>query len=55
MHKLYQIIKDAWYKCKNSSNSHNSNSSSSPLSIDGWTILRLISRRWDVGICTGLG
>jgi len=52
MHKLYKIIKDAWYKC--SSNSRNSNSSS-PLSVDGWIILGWISRRWDVGMWTGLG
>jgi len=25
------------------------------LGVDGWIILRWISRRWDVGICTGLG
>jgi len=25
------------------------------LGIDGWIILGLISRRWDVGIWTGLG
>jgi len=25
------------------------------LSLDGWIILRWISRRWDVGIWTGLG
>jgi len=25
------------------------------LGIDGWIILILISRRWDVGIWTGLG
>ena len=25
------------------------------LGIDGWIILQLISRRWDVGIWTGLG
>jgi len=25
------------------------------LGIDGWIILRWISRRWDVGIWTGLG
>jgi len=25
------------------------------LGVDGWIILRLISRRWDVGIWTGLG
>ena len=25
------------------------------LSVDGWIILGWISRRWDVGICTGLG
>jgi len=23
--------------------------------VDGWIILGWISRRWDVGICTGLG
>ena len=26
-----------------------------PLGIDGWIILGWISRRWDVGIWTGLG
>jgi len=25
------------------------------LGVDGWTILRWISRRWDVGIWNGLG
>ena len=25
------------------------------LGVDGWIILGLISRRWDVGIWTGLG
>jgi len=25
------------------------------LSVDGWIILRRISKRWDVGIWTGLG
>ena len=25
------------------------------LGVDGWIILGWISRRWDVGICTGLG
>jgi len=25
------------------------------LGVDGWIILRWISRRWDVGIWTGLG
>jgi len=25
------------------------------LDVDGWIILRWISRRWDVGIWTGLG
>jgi len=25
------------------------------LGVDGWIILRWISRRWDVGIRTGLG
>jgi len=25
------------------------------LGVDGWIILGRISRRWDVGICTGLG
>jgi len=25
------------------------------LGVDGWVILRWISRRWDVGIWTGLG
>ena len=25
------------------------------LGVDGWIILRLISRRWDVGMWTGLG
>jgi len=25
------------------------------LVVDGWIILRWISRRWDVGIWTGLG
>jgi len=25
------------------------------LGVDGWIILELISRRWDVGIWTGLG
>ena len=25
------------------------------LGLDGWIILRMISRRWDVGIWTGLG
>ena len=25
------------------------------LAIDGWKILGWISRRWDVGVCTGLG
>jgi len=25
------------------------------LGVDGWIILRRISRRWDVGIWTGLG
>jgi len=25
------------------------------LGVDGWIILEWISRRWDVGICTGLG
>jgi len=26
-----------------------------PLGVDGWIILGRISRRWDVGIWTGLG
>ena len=25
------------------------------LGVDGWIILGWISRRWDVGMCTGLG
>jgi hypothetical protein len=25
------------------------------LDIDGWIILGWITRRWDVGMCTGLG
>jgi len=25
------------------------------LGVDGWIILRWVSRRWDVGIWTGLG
>ena len=25
------------------------------LGVDGWMVLGWISRRWDVGICTGLG
>ena len=26
-----------------------------PLRVDGWIILGWVSRRWDVGIWTGLG
>ena len=25
------------------------------LGVDGWIIIRWISGRWDVGICTGVG
>jgi len=32
-----------------------SNGNLTDLSVDGWMILGWISRRWDVGIWTGLG